>query len=127
MALKESLDVDRKDGANELTWDPQTGVDGYQIWSSDSPFVLLTTLRGQSASSYTDTEGDKSTKYLVTASLGTDELTADEVNAGDVPGYDEAPKGESAGSGGKGFIPAPGLMLVAIALAGALLVARRRL
>ena len=127
VAIAESLRVRREDGVNELTWDPQPGVDGYQIWSSESPFVLLTTLRGQSSSSYSDNEGGKDTKYLVTAFVGSEELTADDVNNGDVPGYSGVPEGEDPKAGSRGFIPAPSLVLVLAGLVAAIFVARRRL
>jgi hypothetical protein len=126
-AIADSLDVNRKDGENVLTWDSQAGVDGYQVFSSDSPFVLLTTLQGQDQSSYTDPDGGKDTKYLVTAYIAGSELTAEDVNNGDVPGYTGVPAGKDAPAGKKGFIPSPGFALVTMSIAALALVLRRRL
>ncbi len=131
-AIRDSLVVQRQGDDNVLTWDAQPGVDGYQVFGSNSPFVLLSTLIGQATNSFTDSGADKDTKYVVTAYVAGSELTADDVNGGDVPGYSEAPAGEASdeaggGGGGKGFIPAPGFALVAVALAALVLVLRRRL
>ena len=56
-------------------------------------------------------------------------MTEDDVNNGNVPGYSGIPEGKAAGGGGggKGWIPGPGLALMVLALAGAVLVARRKL
>lgn len=129
LALQASLEVERKDGENVLTWDSQPGVTGYQVWASASPFVLLATLDSQSANTYTHAEGTKDTQYLVTAYQGNGTLTAEDVNNGVVPGYSGVPEGKDAdsGGGGKGWIPGPGLAVMVLALAAAVLVARRKL
>lgn len=127
LRLQSSLEVDREDGKNVLKWDTQSGVTGYQIWSSDSPYVLLATLDNSAAASFTDINGDKDTKYLVTAYQASP-LTAADVNDGNIPGYSGVPEGEDAGAAGsKSWVPGPGLLLVALALVAAGLVARRRL
>lgn len=128
LRLQDSLDVDRKDGENVLTWDAQSGVTGYQVFSADSPFVLLATLDNPSTSTFTDINGGAKTDYLVTAYQGTP-LTADDVNDGNVPGYSGVPEGKDSDGkgGGKGWIPGPGLALLTLALAAAVLVARRKL
>lgn len=125
--LRASLAIDRKDGNNVLTWDTQAGVTGYQVWSSASPFELVATLQSQSSNTYTHQDADKDLVYLVTAYIETP-LTAEQVNAGDVPGYSGVPEGQAVEDGGgkKGWIPGPGLAIVALALALAFLAARRR-
>lgn len=121
--LEESLDVDRQDGQNVLTWD-DVDADAYQIFSADSPFVLVDEVPG-SQTSYTDEDGGSGTNYLVTACLGACTLSADDVNDGDVPGYTGVPDGEDA-SKPKGFIPAPSpVLLLGLVLVAALLVRRR--
>lgn len=122
--LEDSLDVDRKDGQNVLTWD-DVGADSYQIWSHDSPYALEDEVPG-SQTSYSDDDGDAKTNYLVTACIGPCTLTAADVNDGDVPGYDGVPKGEDA-SPPKGFIPGPSPVLLLGFVALAALLVRRRL
>lgn len=124
--LEDSLDVDREDGENVLTWD-DVGADFYQVWSSESPYALEDELPG-SQTTYTDGDGSRSTNYLVTACIGPCILTADGVNGGNVPGLSGVPDGEDAGKAAKGFIPAPGLVpLLLVLAAAAFLAARRRL
>lgn len=126
-AVQDSLEVKRKDGQNELTWEPQSGATGYQVWSADSPFVLLGEVAGDQGS-YTDTEGGKDTKYLVTAffsDLG--KLTADLVNNGEVPGLSGVPTGEEPTAQKRGFIPAPGLAVALLGVGLALMLVRRKL
>lgn len=125
--VQASLEVERKDGDNVLTWDSQAGVSGYQVWSSASPFALVATLTGQSANTYTHQDADKDLTYLVTAYTDT-QLTAEQVNNGDVPGYSGVPEGQpvQGGGGKRGWIPGPSLALVVLALAGVALAVRRR-
>lgn len=135
-ALQASLTVQRSGGNNVLTWTEQSGVAGFQVFGSSSPFVLLATL-GSSSATYTDAGAPADRSYVVTAFLPGGELTADQVNAGTVPGYTAAPTGETPATtsqtqkpGGKddpGFIPGPGLVPVVLALAALALVARRKL
>lgn len=135
LAVQNSLRVQRQDGRNVLTWDSQPGVSGYQVWSSDSPFILVAKLEGQDRNGYTHTGGKATTSYLVTVYKGVDtELTAEQVNGGSVPGYAGVPDGESAtdgpgngDDGDKGFIPAPGLLVALAAIAVGLILVRRRL
>lgn len=123
--LRDSLDVDREDGDNVLTWD-DVGADFYQVWGSESPYALEDELPG-SQTSYRDEGAAAGKDYVVTACIGSCSLTADDVNDGDVPGYDGVPKGEDA-SRPKGFIPGPSPALLVLALVGlAVLAARRRL
>ncbi len=123
-ALEDGLKVTRSDGINTLTWPIQTGITGYQVWSSDSPFVLLATLSADTVTY--QHAGEATTKYVVTAYLGTP-LTVEQFNAGEIPGYTEAPEGEKAGSPKRGLIPAPGLVFAIAAVAFALALVRRRL
>ncbi len=125
-ALADSLTVKREGGANVLTWDDQDGEDGYNIFSADSPFVLLAYVNGN-VTTYRDAEGSSSRSYVVTAVLHAVGVTADDVNNGDVPGYSGVPVGEAAPAGKKGFIPAPGLAFALLALGAAFVLVRRRL
>lgn len=130
--LDASLAVKRDDNGNTLSWTPQAGVSGYQVWSHTSPFVLLTNLADPSASGFRHPGADPATVYLVTAFSGTDGvLTAAQVNAGQVPGLaaGTTPGGDVAGTetaSGKAPIPAPGLLLGVASVALALWAARRR-
>lgn len=136
--LRSSMLVTRDGTSNTILWSEQTGVAGYQIWGSESPFVLLATINDASTSSYVDANAAANRAYLVTAFLPGGELTADQVNAGTAPGYSESPTGSSAptssqsstsSSAGKkpGFIPGPSLVTVLGAVAVALVLVRRKL
>lgn len=67
-------------------------------------FVLIATLPS-GTTEFRDEGADRGRLYVVTAIVGDVELTAEQVNDGDVPGYSDVPEGEKAPSGGKGFIP----------------------
>lgn len=132
--LRSSTQVIRDGTSNTITWGEQTGVAGYQVWGSSSPFVLLATLNGASASSYTDANAPADRAYLVTAFLPGGELEADDVNGGNVPGYTAAPTGSTATtqsststSSKPGFIPGPGLVALLGVVAVALAITRRKL
>ena len=132
LGIRSSLTVIRDGTSNTLAWSEQPGVDGYQVFASSSPFVLLTTLIGQATNTFTHADGDEDTVYLVTAYNDGAELTADQVNNGQVPGYTgvpagEAPEADDDGKGGdKGFIPAPSFVVVVALLAGLVLALRRK-
>lgn len=125
--LEASLDVSRDGDDNVLTWDDTDGEDGYQVFGSTSPFVLVAKLPA-GTTTYRDEGADKDRRYLVTAVVAGAELTADQVNGGQVPGYSSAPEGEPADEPGKkGFIPALSPVLVLGLVAALALLARRRL
>lgn len=126
LRIAASLEVERDGEDNVLTWDDVNGESGYQVFGSTSPFVLVDTLPA-GTTTYRDEGADEDRKYLVTACVGTCELSADDVNDGDVPGYDEVPEGEGRPEGKKGWIPGPSPVLVLLALAGSALLLRRRL
>ena len=127
MQLQGSLKVERDGDDNILTWDDVGGESGYQVWSHNSPYVLLANLPA-GTTTYTDVDAPADTVYLVTAVVGGQALTEEQVNAGDVPGYSEVPEGEQReGGGGKGWIPGPSPVLVLALIAGLALLARRRL
>jgi MYXO-CTERM domain-containing protein len=120
-----SLYVDRRDGVNVLTWGLQSDVAGYQVFSADSPFVLLDEVPGD-RTTWSDPNGSRTTRYLVTAFFDDlSKLTADLVNAGQVPGYSGVPEGQKASAPG-GFIPGPSPLLLVGLLGLAALLARRR-
>jgi hypothetical protein len=125
--LADSLEVDRDDDDNVLTWDDVDGESGFQVFGSESPFVLIATLPA-GTTTYRDEGASQDRVYVITAVVGDVELTAEQVNAGDVPGYSGVPEGEKADGGGKkGFIPgmSPVLLVGLLGLLGVL--ARRRL
>ncbi len=133
--IKDSLQVDLSGGVAKLTWAQQDAITGYQVWSHNSPYVLLATLNDPSKTSYTDAAGTTSTGYLVTSFHGSDgNLTAAQVNAGQIPGLkaNTIPAG-AVGTGAvsatstKAPIPAPGIVVALGAVAVALVLARRRL
>ena len=124
--LAGSLRVERSGDDNTLTWIDVSGEDGYQVWSHTSPYALLAKLPAGSTT-YKDEGAPANTVYLVTAIVGGDELTADEVNEGSVPGYSGVPAGEKPPSKDKGFIPALSPALVLAALGALAFLARRRL
>jgi hypothetical protein len=124
--LAGSLRVQRDGDSNTLSWADVAGEDGYQVWSHTSPYALLARLPAGSTA-YRDEGASAGTVYLVTAVVGGAELTADDVNGGQVPGYSGVPAGEKAPGGGKGFIPALSPLAAAGALIAVALLARRRL
>jgi hypothetical protein len=123
--LAASLSVRRDGGDNVLTWTDVSGEDGYQVWSHDSPYALVAKLPA-GTTTYTDAGASKGTTYLVTAIVGGSELTADQVNDGEVPGYSGVPGGKEAPAGKKGFIPAPTPVIALGALLAVALLTRRR-
>ncbi|HUR26238.1 MAG TPA: hypothetical protein VM327_09530 [Candidatus Thermoplasmatota archaeon] len=124
--IQASLEVKREDGDNVLTWDDVTGESGYQVFGSESPFVLLASLPA-GTTEYRDEGASASRSYLVTACVDSCTLTAADVNSGDVPGYTGVPEGEHRdGGGSKGWIPGPSPVLVIGLLALAALAVRRR-
>lgn len=130
--LTHTLRVVRINNANYLDWDdPGFTPLGYQIWSSNSPYVLLAVTDG-SKTDYEDPMGDEDTVYKVTYFTGHDAehgffLTVRDALA--VFGWEEAvdPDGEDGGDEGGNGIPAPAAWVLLAALGAAAWVARRRL
>lgn len=125
-ALASSLRVRRVGTNNTLAWSSVGGVDGYQVWSRDSPYRLLASLPA-TATEYEDRDAPADAAYLVTAILAGQKLTAADVNGGEVPGYSGVPPGETADDAvASGYIPSVGVGLLAGLLALAALAARSR-
>jgi hypothetical protein len=119
-----------RDGNNViLTWTAQAGVDGYQVWSHNSPWRLIGDVPA-STLTFTDENAPDGSVYTVTAYVGsTGKLTAADMNGGLVPGVSGVPAGQGGSVATKGG-PIPGFEMVAgvLALAAvAMLVQRRRL
>jgi hypothetical protein len=117
----------RRDGDdNVLTWDDVNGEDGYPVFGSSSPFVLLANLPA-GTTTYRDEDASRDRVYLVTAAVDGATLTEDDVNDGNVPGHDGVPEGQQAPGEKKGFIPglSPVLLVGLIGLLGVLV--RRKL
>jgi hypothetical protein len=64
--LQETITVERTDQGNLIRWEPQGGADGYQLWRSTSPWMLLATLV-PTQSAYTDHGAPADAKYIVTS------------------------------------------------------------
>ncbi|HUR60882.1 MAG TPA: hypothetical protein VM286_00765 [Candidatus Thermoplasmatota archaeon] len=125
-ALQASMTVTRDGENNIVKWTLQPGVLGYQVWSHNSPWALVLTVGADTNTIVQKAPAD--THYLVTAY--TSEATKlTDINTQAVPGLGVDPDGAGAGttSGGKGAIPAPGVLVGLGAVAVALVLARRRL
>lgn len=124
--LSASLRVTRVGTLNHLEWDsPGFQPLGYQLWASNSPYVLLAITEGNQTA-YDDATGDEDTIYKVTYFTG---LTQEEGFFGDASAVFAWPVNEDDGPARKTGIPSAGFGLLAVALVGAavLLAARRRL
>lgn len=120
--------VFRESEANVVTWAFVSGVDQYQAFSRSSPYVLSATLPSHETM-FRDPRAPVSARYLVTAVLGSGSISAERVNAGNVPGYSGVPAGVSADDPARpdeARIPALGVAGLLVAIAG-LLLARQRL
>jgi MYXO-CTERM domain-containing protein len=122
--IAQSLQVKHEGGDDILTWDDVDGADGYQVFSHHSPFVLVGSL-GKGAHLFRHGHAADGTRYVVTAIYDNRTLAPAQLDAGIVPGFTGVPDGEVAASAHGA--PSPGMTLMALALLGAVLVARRRL
>ncbi len=67
IAINQGLTVTRDANGNHLAWPAQSGIDGYQVWRSASPYQYVHLARGADNNHWTDSVGKASSHYLVTA------------------------------------------------------------
>lgn len=131
-ALQASLRVVRTDEGNLLQWAPQSGVDGYQVHRSTSPYQFIHGTGDAQASTYVDRDGTPESRYIVTAFVeeGGERIgfTTD-LDATGALGLDslEGTSAQEQTTTDDGREPIPGLGIVSIvALAALATVAARR-
>ncbi len=128
-ALSRSLSVTRDGSTNTLSWNDVTGEDGYQVWrgAALAPSYEMVAKLPADTESYPDLGAPLETAYVVTAIVGGEELTAADVNGGDVPGHSGVPDGKEPGETAQAPAPGPGAaLLVGVLALAALLAGRRR-
>lgn len=123
-----TLEVRRENGQNVLEWPDFAVAIGFQVWSSNSPYVLAATL-DDNVNSYTDPVGKETTKYKLTyfveRSLGGGFLS-DAGQLAKLPGWDEELRTTSQDAPSQSREGLPNWVWVSIALellAGAIVVA----
>ncbi|MEA3203326.1 MAG: pyoluteorin transport system ATP-binding protein, partial [Thermoplasmata archaeon] len=103
-AIQASLAVARNGDTNVITWQEQPGAAGYQLWRSNSPWVLVSTSQGP-RNHFDDIGAPPSSGYLVTA-FTSEATRLTDVNHEEVPGLGVNPAGSRVAGAGSVQLPA---------------------
>lgn len=123
--ISETLSVTNVDGVNVITWPALDVAKGYQLWSSNSPYVLVATLDADDRS-YADPAGKPTTKYKLTYFVEKTKAGGFLTDASELlslPGWDESSATTLATSFPGGGAPSPGRALPAWAFVTVVLLA----